>query len=183
MTTFTDNVKKIAQFQAFLVLYVAICFVLGLWSMWINKLVYNTPFIINEHNVITGWISVLLQQMIVVSLLCLIAVPVYCGYKTPDKICKLFCLVLSICFLGCLYAGIYGMEVYLNHDDTTVPDFYTESLPYVSAGFLRALPVVLITFTDFWQKYSINREVSPYQQQPQPKTQPHSQTQLKKISV
>ena len=170
MTTFTDNVKKIAQFQAFLVLYVAICFVLGLWSMWINKLVYNTPFIINEHNVITGWISVLLQQMIVVSLLCLVAVPVYCGYKTPDKICKLFCLVLSICFLGCLYAGIYGMEVYLNHD-TTVPDFYTESLPYVSAGFLRALPVVLITFTDFWQKYSINREVSPRSQE----------TQLKKV--
>lgn len=170
MTTFTDNVKKIAQFQAFLVLYVAICFVLGLWSMWINKLIYNTHFIINEYNVITGWISVLLQQMVVVSLLCLVAVPIYCGYKTPDKICKLFCLVLSICFLGCLYAGIYGMEIYLNHD-TTVPDFYTESLPYVSAGFLRALPVVLITFTDFWQKYSINREVSPRGQE----------TQLKKV--
>ena len=123
----------------------------GLWSLACEYYIYDKNYFFSNNilfDIIIGFISLILNQIVICIILCLALIPLMCGgfIRNDNKInldcniCKLISTAIFLIMFGCIYFGCFYTELYIQKVNNT-PDLFTiESLKYFECGFLKPLP-------------------------------------------
>ena len=151
------NTKYVMNFIVFFFQALIVYTLLGIWSMYVDKIIYGENKYLSNVGVaiILGLGTLVIHQTfggILLFISFTIMQSVYneiINNKVKINIFHVIFTILSLGFVFCIYFVHFYMEIYFQRPNETPKLFSHESLKYFFAGFLKPMIIVVILFIAF----------------------------------